>query len=214
MSAMPHAERLREVRRRIDEAARRAGRDPADVTLVAVSKYASVEAVRALYDAGQRDFAEHRAQGLAEKMDALPADARWHFTGALQSNKLKELRARRPLVHSFDRADLAARWGEAPVLVQVDFSGLAQRSGVPPDEAPALVDALAAAGVPVVGLATLPPQDGEPRRWFRALRGIRDALQARHPDLRHLSMGMSADFEEAVEEGATMVRVGRALFEP
>lgn len=187
-----------------DVVARVAGR----ATLVAVSKGAPLADVRALYDLGQRDFGENRADALAERARAMPADARWHFLGHIQSNKLRLLADAKPfLVHSFDRPDLAARWIGTPVLVQVDFSGAPERSGVPPSQ---LADALAAlrrAGVDVRGLATLPPRDGDPRPWFRELRRLRDLY-----GLDELSMGMSADFEAAIEEDATMVRVGTAIF--
>lgn len=192
-------ERYREV------VARVAGR----ARLVAVSKGATIAQVRALYELGQRDFGENRADALALRAQQLPPDARWHFIGNLQSNKLRVLRDCAPVVHSFDRADLVARWpAGVPVLVQVDFTGRAERNGVQAQEAPALVAALREAGVEVRGLSTLPPQEGDPRETFRRLRAMRDAL-----GLAELSMGMSADYESALEEGATMVRVGRALFE-
>lgn len=175
--------------------------------LVAVSKAASVDDIRALYALGQRDFAENRADQLAERIAALPTDIRWHFIGRLQSNKVPHLRKLAPLVHSFDRPDLATKWGEAPVLLQVDFTGRADRGGIPPAEVPAALDTLRAAGVPVLGLSTLPALGEDPRDAFRALRALRDAHR-----LTELSMGMSEDFEAAIDEGATMVRVGRALF--
>lgn len=176
-------------------------------TLVAVSKAASLDDMRRVYDLGQRDFGENRAEALVEKAAAMPEDVRWHFIGHLQSNKLRALAQVRPLVHSFDRPDLAGKWIDAPVFVQVDFSGAAERSGVPPAQ---LADALAALrthGIDVRGLSTLPPQDGDPRRWFRELRALRELY-----GLDELSMGMSGDFEAAIEEGATFVRVGRAIF--
>jgi len=189
--------RYRDVARRV------AGR----ATLVAVSKAASIADMRALYALGQRDFGENRADALVEKAKQMPDDVRWHFIGNIQSNKLGALARTKALVHSFDRPDLAARWIGAPVLVQVDFSGAAGRSGIAPDALPAALAALRAAGVEARGLSTLPPQDGDPRRWFRELRRLRD-----EHGLRDLSMGMSDDFEAAIEEGATFVRVGRALF--
>jgi pyridoxal phosphate enzyme (YggS family) len=177
--------------------------------LVAVTKGRALADVRALYDAGQRDFAENRADALQERRAALPLDARWHFIGNVQRNKLRLLEGC-ALVHSFDRLDLADRWPRAlPVLLQVDFTGEPRRNGVPTPRAAEAVATLRAEGVDVRGLSTLPPRGEDPRPLFRRLRGLRDAL-----GLRELSMGMSADYEAAVEEGATMVRVGRALFEP
>lgn len=181
---------------------------PSGVTLVAVSKEASIDAMRAVHARGQRDFGENRVDALARKAAQMPSDARWHFLGAIQSNKLRALAELKPLVHSFDRPDLAAKWPrDVPVLLQVDFTGLEQRSGIPPAEVPAALHALRAAGVLCRGLSTLPPLDADPRPVFRALRALRDEHK-----LAELSMGMSADFEIAVEEGATMVRVGRAIF--
>lgn len=175
-------------------------------TLVAVTKGQPVEVVRALYDLGQRDFGENRVEDLLAKADALPPDARWHFIGNVQRNKAKLL-VRAALVHSFDRPDLAHAWPRVPVLVQVDFTGREDRNGMAPSALPDALAACRAAGVDVRGLSTLPPQEGDPRRWFRDLHALRDAH-----GLKELSMGMSADYEAALEEGATMVRVGRALF--
>lgn len=176
--------------------------------LVAVSKAATLADARAVYDLGQRDFAENRADALALRAAQMPPDVRWHFIGNIQSNKLRVLRDVKPLVHSFDRADLVEKWpAGVPVLAQVDFTGRAERNGVPSAEAPALVDALRARGVDARGLSTLPPSGVDPRPIFRQLRALRDAL-----GLAELSMGMSADFEAGIEEGATMVRVGTAIF--
>lgn len=193
-------ERYRDVARRVGGRAR----------LVAVSKAATIADVRALYDLGHRDFGENRADQLALRSEQLPGDARWHFIGNIQSNKLRVLRDVKPLVHSFDRADLVPKWPPGvPVLVQVDFTGRADRNGVAWEEAPTLLAALREARVEVRGLSTLPPKEGDPRATFRRLRTLRDEL-----GLAEVSMGMSEDFEAAIEEGATMVRVGRAIFGP
>lgn len=176
--------------------------------LVAVSKGATVEQMRAIYDAGQRDFGENRADQLAERATAMPADVRWHFVGNIQSNKLAILARVKPVVHSFDRPDLAAKWPrDVPVLVQVDFTGRSDRNGIAPRDLPAVLATLAKHAIDVRGLSTL-PERGDAREAFRALRALRDAH-----GLRDLSMGMSDDLEIALEEGATMVRVGRAIFE-
>lgn len=189
--------RYRDVVRRVDGRA----------LLVAVTKGRSVDVVRRLYDLGHRDFGENRVDELLAKADALPADVRWHFIGNVQRNKVKLL-ARAAVVHSFDRPDLARAWPRVPVMLQVDFTGRENRNGVPAAEVPAALGACRDAGVDVRGLSTLPPQDEDPRPVFRELRRLRDAH-----GLPHLSMGMSADYEAALDEGATMVRVGRALFD-
>lgn len=207
---------LDDVRRRIDEAALRAGRRPEDVRLVAVIKQRPLDAVRALYDQGQRDFGENRAPDLHERAQALPWDARWHFVGNLQRNKIKLLRDVLPLVHSFDRLDLLETWPtDLRVLLQVNVAGEAQKNGIPPAEVEPALAALEKAGVPCLGLSTMPPlvDDADQNRaHFRALRQMRDRLATQWPTLRQLSMGTTIDYPVAVEEGATMVRVGRALF--
>jgi len=195
---MDLAQRYQDVARRVAGRAR----------LVAVSKSGSVDDIRALYELGHRDFGENRAKQLAERAAALPADIRWHFIGNLQSRDLRTLAELKPLVHSFDRLDLVAKWPrDLPVLLQVDFTGREDRNGIVPA---GVADALATvrkADIEVVGLSTLPPADADPRPVFRALRELRDAH-----GLRELSMGMSEDYEAALDEAATMVRVGRAIF--
>lgn len=191
-------ERYREVQKRVAGRAR----------LIAVSKAATLDATRTLYDLGQRDLAENRAASLAEKARALPPDVRWHFIGNLQSRDLRILRDVKPLVHSFDRPDLVAKWPpDVPILLQVDFTGRADRNGLAPDAIPATLAAARAAGLDVRGLSTLPPDGEDPRPYFASLRKLRDEHA-----LADLSMGMSDDLETAIQEGATMVRVGRAIF--
>lgn len=215
-------ERLADVRARLVDAAERAGRDPSDVTLVAVSKFQPLEAMRRVYDLGVRDFGESRADELLAKAAAMPADVRWHFVGALQRNKLRDVRRVAHLVHSFDRPDLAEAWlrdaGRAPpVLLQVNVGAEPQKRGVLPQDAADAARRLVDAGVALQGLMCLPPRgaDAEDARpHFRALRGLRDALEAQGIAAPRLSMGMSADLRVAVEEGATLVRVGTALFGP
>lgn len=174
--------------------------------LVAVSKGHPVEALRRLHALGQRAFGENRVDELLGKRAAMPDDVEWHYLGALQRNKLKALRETRPIVHGFDRIELAADLG-LPAYVQVNLAGEAQKSGVPRDEAAALARAL---GPRCLGFSLLPPREGDPRPWFRELRALRDEVA---PGLG-LSMGMSADYEAAIEEGATVVRVGTAIFGP
>ena len=191
---------------------------PAGVTLVAVSKTHPPEAVREAYAAGQRDFGENYVQEWRAKADALAdlPDLAWHFVGGLQTNKVKYLAGRVALVHTVDRRELgeeiARRWartgGPARVLVEVNVGREEGKAGCLPEDAPGLVEALRALpGLRVEGLTCIPPADLDPRPFFAGLRALRDRL-----GLRELSMGMSADHAVAVEEGATLVRIGTAIF--
>jgi pyridoxal phosphate enzyme (YggS family) len=209
------AERLAAVRERIARAAERAGRDPAGVRLVAVTKEVPAGMVRAAVEAGATDLGENRAQELSSKLDALEdVNARWHFIGTLQRNKVRIVVGRVALVHSVDSVDLGRAIGRRSVasgtvqdvLVEVNVSGEATKNGVAVRDALATVEALTdEAGILVRGLMTIAPL-GDPHRaraCFRALRELRDDLAARFE---------TSDFEEAVEEGATIVRVGTAIF--
>ncbi|HEX5586395.1 MAG TPA: YggS family pyridoxal phosphate-dependent enzyme [Acidimicrobiia bacterium] len=200
------------VRERISDAARRAGRDAASVTLVAATKTVDVERVRAVIEAGVVDVGENRAQELLAKApECVDLPARWHFLGQLQRNKVRTLAAHVECWQSVDRLalgdEIARRAPGTRVLVEVNLGDEPQKGGCSPEAAPALVDALAERDLRVVGLMTVPPRGDDPRPWFAALRGMAGRL-----GLPELSMGMSDDYEAAVEEGATMVRVGRALF--
>jgi pyridoxal phosphate enzyme (YggS family) len=210
------AERVAEVRDRIDAAARRAGRDPATITLVAATKTVDAARVQAVVDAGVTDLGENRAQELLAKTavtGAPPLEVRWHFLGQLQRNKVRALAPWVKCWQSVDRpglgAEIARRVPGARVLVEVNLGEEPQKGGCRPGAVPALVDALRGDGLSVEGLMAVPPHDRDPRRWFVALREQAAAL-----GLPELSMGMTDDFEVAVEEGATFVRVGRALFGP
>ena len=219
--------RLTSVRERIATAAGRAGRDPASIRLIAISKTFSANAIRAAADAGQVDFGENKVQEALPKIAELGANRlRWHLVGHLQSNKARKAAEHFDLIHSIDSAALLARIDDAATaagrsidgLVQVDLAGEPTKHGATPEEIPALLEAAAACkAVRVVGLMTLPPAFGDPestRPYFAALRELRDrfAAHAQRASLSELSMGMSHDFEVAVEEGATMVRVGAAIF--
>jgi pyridoxal phosphate enzyme (YggS family) len=191
---------------------------PAGVTLVAVSKSQPAEAVREAHAAGQRDFGENYVQEWRDKAEALadlPGIA-WHFIGSLQTNKVKYLAGRVALVHTVDREELgreiSRRWERAGavarVLVEVNLGNEASKGGCAQAEVPALVEALRALpALEVAGLTCIPPPEDDPRPHFAALRALRDRL-----GLRELSMGMSGDYPVAVEEGATLVRVGTAIF--
>lgn len=224
-------ERYAAVRRRVEECARASGRDPTEVTLVAVSKTHTAELIREAARAGALDFGENRVQEAEGKIDALRAGlprVRWHLIGHLQSNKTRRAARLFDLVHTIDSPALAERLERhcaeegrerLDVLAQVDLGGEAAKAGATPAELPALARALGACDhLRLVGLMTLPPFFEETERvrpYFRRLRELRDGLrEAGHfGDSRgELSMGMSHDFEVAVEEGATIVRVGTAIF--
>jgi pyridoxal phosphate enzyme (YggS family) len=207
---------LDEVRERIAGAARRAARDPAAVTLVAASKTVPVERVAEAVQLGVTDVGENRAQELVTKAGALARTTKdprvfWHFLGRLQRNKVRNLA---PLVtwwQTVDREELGSTIARhapgARVLVEVNLGDEPQKGGCAPGDTGRLTDALRGMGLRVEGLMTMPPQHDEPRPWFAALREL-----AADVEVEHLSMGMTGDYEVAIEEGATMVRVGRALF--
>jgi len=209
-----------EVVERIEAAAARSGRDPSDITLVAISKSKPVSDIRDLYESGHRDFGENRAQEMADKAAVLPGDIRWHFVGALQTNKTRLVRPITHLLHSMDRESLASSWAKGigpapPVLIQVNTGSEPQKAGAGYDEVASLLEALLELGVEVRGLMAIPPlsADAEQMRpHFRALRRMRDRLLELHSQIRELSMGMTDDFEIAIEEGASLIRVGRAIF--
>jgi pyridoxal phosphate enzyme (YggS family) len=216
------ARNLAQVRERIASAARAAGRAPETIRLLAVSKKMPADDVRAALAAGQRAFGENYAQELRDKSALLagePAPPEWHFIGPLQSNKVKYVAGKAALVHSIDSPALLdafeARGAPQACLVQVNIAGEASKKGIAPAELPALLDRFA--GMKHVrgeGLMLIPPR-GDARPHFAALRALRDreaAVARPNVDLRELSMGMTEDLEVAVEEGATIVRVGTAIF--
>jgi pyridoxal phosphate enzyme (YggS family) len=217
---------LARVRARIAAAEQAAGRAPGSARLVAVSKKMTADDVRAALAAGQRLFGESYGQELRDKRAALAGDdpaPEWHFVGPLQGNKVKYVAGQVALVHSVDSIALAdaleARGEPQRCLVQVNIAAEASKHGVAPTELPALLDHLATlAHVRCAGLMLIPPLGARPeesRPYFAALRALRDVEQARgrlHVDLAELSMGMSDDLEFAVAEGATLVRVGTAIF--
>jgi pyridoxal phosphate enzyme (YggS family) len=219
------------VRERIAAAARRAGRRPEEVRLLAVSKSQPAEAIRAAYAAGVRDFGENRLQEAELKIADLaalrPGGLLWHLVGHLQSNKARRAAVLFDFIHSLDDPALGPRLEKAAAqerkvvkaLVQVDLAGEETKFGI--DEAhlfPALEQLRGSKSLHVIGLMVLPPQPEDPedaRPYFRRLRELRDRALAENLLLgSELSMGMSHDFEVAVEEGATMVRVGTAVFGP
>lgn len=211
---------LTAVRARIVAAAARAGRDPAGIDLVVVTKYASDDAVAAVIRAGASRLGESRADGLEHRASAFPR-VEWHFIGHLQRNKVNRVRRHTAVLHSMDRLDLARAWardgGAPPVFVQVDLAGEPQKGGVDPTGVLPLVEGCRRLGMEVRGLMTIPPRSSTPedaRPWFSRLRDLRDRVVRDHPEASGLSMGMTEDYEVAVEEGATVLRVGRAILDP
>lgn len=219
------ARNLESVRERIGHAATRAGRDSREVTLVAVSKGRPLEMIQEAAQAGQRVFGENRAQELRDKIDRLAVDLEWHFIGHLQRNKVNMVIGKVALVHSVDSRRLleavASRAEELEIvqdiLLQVNVSGEESKYGMEEEGMEGMLEAaLALPAVRVRGLMTIAPLEAEEktRPCFRRLRELRDALARDFSplDLGILSMGMTQDFEVALEEGANMVRIGTAIF--
>jgi PLP dependent protein len=222
-------ERLAQVRARIAAAARRAGRDPAAISVVAVSKTVPPDRIKDAVAAGVAVLGENRVQEAQEKIQALGRLAQWHLVGHLQTNKARLAVQLFDLIHTLDSARLAreldrharAAGKRLPCLVEVNQGGELTKSGLSEsDVLPFLREAAAGPGIEILGLMSVPPFQEDPedvRPFFRRLRALRDeAAAAGIASLRmdHLSMGMSHDFEVAIEEGATMVRIGTAIFGP
>jgi len=216
---------LDEVRTRVAEIAGAAGRDPSGVLLVAVTKGVSAELVAEALSAGQSHFGENRTAEAAGKFEALGGAATWHFVGRLQRNKVKQITPFISTIHSVDSVPLAMEISkranrDVQVLLEVNTSGEDTKAGVAPRELWKLIDGAAGLErVKVRGLMTMAPlvtDEEQSRPCFRLLRSLLSEANVRYPDLgiQHLSMGMSQDYRVAIEEGATMVRVGRAIFGP
>jgi pyridoxal phosphate enzyme (YggS family) len=228
-------ENLRSVQERIEQAAARAGRDPKDITLVAVSKTFSPEMILTAYALGVRHFGENRVEEATEKIPKVDEQTEpgqpisWHMVGHLQSRKVREAVPLFDWIESVDSVALARRMETRaaavnktmPVLLEVKVSGEASKFGLSPEPRPALYAAIqeimALPHLDMQGLMTVAPivsQPDDARPFFRALRELRDDLRVRFPERawHHLSMGMTDDFEVAIAEGATMVRIGRAIF--
>jgi pyridoxal phosphate enzyme (YggS family) len=212
-------EALSVVRRRIATAADRAGRDTREVRLVAVTKRVEGTLVEMAVRAGLKEFGENYVQELETKRPAAP-EATWHFLGRVQRNKAKRVVESADLIHTLEPGRSAERLAELAssrrsppgFLIEVDFAG--SRVGVAPEELDAFADSVVESGADLRGLMTVAPLEQDPRPWFARLRELGEAVRARHPKATELSMGMSTDLEVAVEEGATMVRVGTAIFGP
>jgi len=220
---------LEEIRRRLVDAARNAGRDAQEVRLVAVTKTVNLPRLKEAVAAGQSLFGENYVQEAKAKIASLGAGLTWHFIGHLQSNKAKAAVELFHLIHSVDRLSLAqaleqaaSRLGKVQdILLQVNLAGEASKSGTAPANAEALLREISQMPhLRVLGLMTMPPWFPDPeevRPYFKALRELRDRLRRLRlveGDLPELSMGMTGDFEVAVSEGATLVRIGTAIFGP
>ena len=216
---------LRVVREKISAACQRSGRDPSAIRLIAVTKTFPADAVNRAAALGLLDVGENRVQELREKSDAVTFPVRWHLIGHLQSNKAKVAARLCSVIHSVDSLSLAQKLSreledadrDLEILIQVNIGGEEQKSGVPVESAGTL--ARDVAGLPrmrLAGLMTIPPVAGvdQTRRYFAEMRTQRDRIaeELKDPNFRELSMGMTDDFEIAIEEGSTMVRVGRAIF--
>jgi len=220
------ADRLQGIRERIAAAAGRAGRDPESVTLVGVGKTVPPDRILEAVQAGLADLGENRVQEARDKAPLLPGTVRWHLVGHLQANKANHAARLFQVVHSIDSVETLERLERAAeregrrmtAMAQVNLAGEATKSGARTEDLDRILETAAGLrSVALTGLMILPPYDPDPGRsrpFFRRLRELLHETQGRHPglSLRHLSMGMTEDFEVAIEEGATMVRVGRALF--
>ncbi len=219
-------QRLREVQNRIERAARSSGRTAQDITLVAVSKTVDIDVAQMAYNMGVRDFGENRTQELNRKLQSI-SSARWHMIGRLQTNKVKDVVGKACLIHSLDSWHLAQAINqraqymqiEVPLLLQINIAGEEQKAGIDPRDA---AEFLASAGelrsIRICGFMTMAPlsfEGEESRPIFAELAQLYSMFKGKHfqqVDLKYLSMGMSQDFEAAIEEGANIVRIGSAIF--
>ncbi len=220
-------ENYEKVKEKVIKACERAGRNPQDVTLIAVSKTKPLEDLREAYAAGARDFGENKVQELVDKMPEMPSDIRWHMIGHLQRNKVKYIVGKVYLIHGVDSLRLAQEISKEAVkqgvtvniLMEVNIAEEESKFGITADEAPALAEEIAALpGISLKGLMTIAPYVTNPeenREVFAKLRQLAIDISAKNIDnvtMNVLSMGMTGDYEVAVEEGATFVRVGTGIF--
>ena len=225
MTQIPATNNLEQVKSRIKKNAIAAGRNPDDIRLLAVSKTRPVPEIRALFEAGQTCFGENRVQELLEKSEKLPHDIEWHLIGHLQKNKVRQALRCAAWIHSVDSPELLERIAKIAdeekvrpkILLQINVSGEESKFGMPPEHAPATLEtSLRMPAVDIRGLMTMAPfgaDDTTLHSIFCELRNLRDNLQAQfNTPLPELSMGMSSDYPVAIAEGATIVRIGTALF--
>ena len=213
---MPDLEaRLASVTAEVAQAARDAGRNPAEITTIVVTKFHPAALVRELADLGVSDFGESRHQEAQPKIAEL-ADlaATWHFIGQVQSKKARQVRSYVDVIHSVDRPSLvdALAGGPLDVFIQVNLTDDPARGGAQPDDLASLAERVASTeGLKLRGLMAVAPLESEPRREFARVRTLSERLRAAHPEASGLSMGMSGDFREAILEGATHLRIGTAI---
>ena len=220
-------ENLQKVEENIEAACKRAGRDRSEVTLIAVGKTKPVEMLQEVYDTGIREFGENKVQEMMDKYEVLPKDIHWHMIGHLQRNKVKYLMGKAALIHSVDSLRLAEEISAQSVkhavttdiLIEVNIAGEESKFGTSKEEAIALVeDAAKLPNIHICGLMTIAPYVDDPednRKYFRGIRELSVDIKEKNidnVDMRILSMGMSGDYEVAIEEGSTMVRVGTGIF--
>ncbi|WP_241975251.1 MULTISPECIES: YggS family pyridoxal phosphate-dependent enzyme [unclassified Cryobacterium] len=211
------AGRLDVVRERVASAARDAGRDPADVTTIVVTKFHPVTMIEELLRLGVHDFGENRHQEAQEKAGALAGrDLTWHFVGQVQGKKARQVRSYAHVVHSVDRASLATALGSADssidCFIQVNLTDDPARGGVDPSGLDALVEhVLGTPGLRLLGLMAVAPLGAEPAAEFARVRSLGEGIRRAAPEARFLSMGMSQDYPEAIREGATHLRIGTAI---
>ncbi|MFC4735519.1 YggS family pyridoxal phosphate-dependent enzyme [Bacillus daqingensis] len=222
---MSVSEQLAVVNEKIRASCQKSGRDEKDVTIIAVTKYVSIERAREAVAAGITDFGENRLEGAMEKYEALGDHVNWHFIGSLQSRKVKDLLHAYRIIHSLDRKSLAKEIQKrsedgmtTDCFIQLNVSGEESKAGIRADELPGFLDMLQHyPAVRVIGLMTMAPYTDDPeevRPYFQKLRELRDETAAKklpHAPCTELSMGMSNDYHIAVEEGATYIRLGSSL---
>jgi pyridoxal phosphate enzyme (YggS family) len=221
------AENLKEVQRDINDVCKKCGRDPSEVTLIAVSKTKPLEDLKEAYDAGARDFGENKVQELIAKMPNLPSDIRWHMIGHLQRNKVKYIAGEVELIHSVDSFRLAEEINIQakrkkiiiPALIEINIGDEESKFGVRPDEAKELCKEISELdSIHIEGLMTVAPAADDPekvRRYFRKMHELFLDIKSENIDnveMKILSMGMTNDYKVAIEEGSTMVRVGTGIF--
>lgn len=218
---------LEEVQEKIQEACKRAGRDPKEVTLIAVSKTKPVEMLQTVYNCGTRDFGENKVQEMCGKMETLPKDINWHMIGHLQTNKVKYIIGKTKLIHSVDSVHLAKEISKqavkhnvsADILIEVNIAQEETKFGINVDETLKMVKEIAVMpNIKIKGLMTIAPYVTNPednRQYFRGIKQLAVDINNQNIDnvsMDTLSMGMTGDYEVAVEEGATLVRVGTGIF--
>ncbi|RYG74091.1 YggS family pyridoxal phosphate-dependent enzyme [Lentibacillus lipolyticus] len=220
---MDVAANLEEIRQNIRQACANSGRDPQDITIIAVTKYVTTERAKEAINAGVTNLGENRLEGLLDKHEYIQDHATWHFIGTLQSRKVKDVIGKADVIHSLDRKSLAKEInkrssGPAECFVQVNVSGEDSKHGISPDETVSFIRELKQYNnIRVAGLMTMAPHikdEDQLRTVFRKLASLREMVQAEqlpHAPCSYLSMGMSNDYKIAIEEGATHIRIGSAL---